>query len=74
MCIRDRYKDDIIVFSGFRDDDLKNDIEQGGGEVVNSVSKKCTMLIVKDLSGGTSKVEKAKKFGVKIIKLDDFLK
>ena len=59
------FKDQKVVFSGFRDEDLKNRIESGGGEVVNTVSGKTTMLIVKE-NNGSSKIKKAEKLGVTI--------
>lgn len=37
----------VVCFSGFKDEGLKKTIENIGGKVVNSVTKKCNMLILK---------------------------
>jgi NAD-dependent DNA ligase len=56
-----------FVFSGFRDAVLKNSIESLGGMVSDSVSTNTYAVIVKDVTVSSSKVEKAKKLGVRII-------
>ena len=55
-------------------DDLKRKIESLGGKVAGSVSKNTDYLINNDTTSTSSKNEKAKKLGVKIISEDDFLK
>lgn len=55
-------------------DALKSKIESLGGKVVGSVSKNTDFLINNDVTSTSSKNEKAKKLGVKIISEDDFLK
>ena len=55
-------------------DDLKRKIESLGGKVVGSVSKNTDYLINNDTTSTSSKNEKAKKLGVKIISEDDFIK
>ena len=51
-------KNQIVVFSGFRDKKLEETIKNKGGDVKSSVSSKTTLVIY---SGKTSsKVEKAK--------------
>ena len=65
----------IVVFSGFRDPELKEKIEQNGGEVSDSVTKKTNYLIVKKLDENpTGKIKKAESFGICIIQIDDFIK
>lgn len=54
------------VFTLFSRDELKNIIEQNGGKVSGSISKK-TSYIVSGENMGPSKLEKATELGVKII-------
>ena len=62
---------EIVVFSGFRDKELKEKIISQGGEVSDSLTKKTTLLIVKD-DKETTKTKKAKELGVKIVLVDEF--
>lgn len=61
------------VFSKFSRDDLKNTIEQNGGKVSSSISKK-TSYIVAGENMGPSKLAKAEKLEVEIINEDRFIK
>ncbi len=61
------------VFSKFSRDELKNTIEQNGGKVSSSISKK-TSYIVAGENMGPSKLAKAEKLEVTIINEDKFLK
>ena len=63
-----------IVFSGFRDKDLEKKAERLGHQISKDITKKVTLLVVKDLDSSTSKTEKAKSYGIKIITLDNFIK
>lgn len=65
-------KDKTFCMTGFRDKDLKAAIEEKGGEVVDSLSKTTSVLIVKDLSSTSSKMEKAKKNGTEILDIESF--
>ncbi len=60
------------VFSKFSRDELKNSIEQNGGKVSGSISKK-TSYIVAGENMGPSKLAKAEKLGVAIINEDAYL-
>ncbi|PCJ25835.1 MAG: DNA ligase (NAD(+)) LigA [Flavobacteriales bacterium] len=60
------------VFSKFSRDELKNTIEQNGGKVSSSISKK-TSYIVAGENMGPSKLAKAEKLEVEIINEDRFL-
>ena len=60
------------VFSKFSRDELKNAIEQNGGKVSGSISKK-TSYIVAGENMGPSKLSKAEKLGVSIINENQFL-
>lgn len=67
-----KFKDMKIVVSGFRDKDIINYIENEGGILTNTVSKNTNLLVIKDSSVmDTSKVIKAKEYGVKIITKDE---
>lgn len=60
------------VFSRFSRDELKASIEQNGGKVSSSISKK-TSYIVAGENMGPSKLAKAEKLEVKIINEDQYL-
>lgn len=60
-----------FCFTGFRDSTLEQKIKALGGVISSGVNKNLTYLIVKDLDDSSSKIEKAKKNNIKIIKLDD---
>ena len=66
-----KMSNEIVVFSGFRDKELKEKIISQGGEVSDSLTKKTTLLIVKD-DKETTKTKKAKELGVKIVLVDEF--
>lgn len=60
-----------FCMSGFRDEGLKVYIEDNGGIMMDSVTKKLNFLIVKDRSKGSSKIEKAENLGITIIDLNN---
>lgn len=62
----------VVVFTGFRNADLEKVIEKNGGELGSGVNSKTTILLVKDKSSGSSKVEKARKLGLKIMTAAEF--
>jgi len=70
----DKYKDQVIVFSGCRNQDWENSIEDGGGKIGSSVSKKTTLLVVGELGSGTSKEVKADSLGITVIDAKTFEK
>ena len=61
------------VFHKFTREELKYEIEQNGGNVSSSISKK-TSYLIKGLNPGPSKILKAKSFEVKIIDENEFIK
>lgn len=63
-----------VVFTGFRDENLKNYLEDNGGKVLSSMSSNCTHLIQKDKNSTSSKTEKAKSLGIEILSLEEFKK
>jgi NAD-dependent DNA ligase len=64
--------DQVIVMSGFRNKELEQEIKNKGGEVSNSITNKTTILIVKDKSQITSKIQKAQEKGIKILDMNEF--
>jgi NAD-dependent DNA ligase len=64
--------DKKILFSGFRDKELEPVLKDIGAKVVTSISKNTDILIIKDESQTSSKVEKAKELGVKIMTIEEF--
>lgn len=66
------FKGQNIVFTGFRDIVLKSFIETNGGEVLDTITKKSTLLIKKDSDEQSSKLTKAKELGVNIVLLSEF--
>ncbi len=61
-----------IVFSGFRDKEMEKKAEKQGHTISKDITKKVTLLVVKDLESSTSKTEKAKSYGIKIVSLEQF--
>jgi len=64
----------IIVMTGFRDKDLKGEIEALGGEVADTLTSKTTILLAKDTSEESSKIDKARKLKIPIMDVDGFKK
>lgn len=62
-----------IVMSGFRDKEFAAWCATNGIDVADSVSKTTTALIVKDKGEVTGKVEKAKKYGVAVMTMAEFM-
>lgn len=64
---------EVFVFSGFRDEKIKETIEQNGGSVSDTLNRKTTTLVVKKESE-SSKVKKAREYGISIITLANLVK
>lgn len=69
-----KLKDKKIVFSGFRDKILEENINNMGGKVTSSVSKNTDYVIVIDKNNTSSKIQKAKKLKIPIIEKQQFIK
>jgi len=67
-----KFENHVVVFTGFRNAELKAMIEENGGSVVDTITKKTTILIAKDIEKSSSKIEKAKEHGVTVYSLTDF--
>lgn len=68
------FTDQKIVFTGFRNDKLKQFIESNGGKVTTSVSGKTTLLIFNPDTPTSSKITKAKKLDIPTIPLNEFMR
>ena len=63
--------DMVVVYTGIRDKNSEEVIVSRGGKIGSGVNKNTTHLICKDPNSGSSKLEKAKSLGIKIMTLDD---
>ena len=64
-----------IVFTGFRDKNLENNIINSGGKVTTSVSGKTSFVVVGGKKGtGSAKETKAAELGIPIYSLEEFKK
>jgi len=63
-----------VVFSGFRDKDLEEEIRRRGGKVTTSVSKNTSLLVVSNLQDQTSKPQKARELGIPILQKEEFVR
>jgi DNA ligase (NAD+) len=61
-----------IVFTGFRNPSLEIKIESLGGEIGNSLSKKTSILVMKEKGSGSSKEKKAIEYGVEVMTVEEF--
>ena len=62
-----------VVFSGFRDKDLEEEIKKRGGKVTTSVSKNTTCVVSTDVDSSSSKVQKAIELGIDVYDKEAFL-
>ena len=66
-----KFKNQFVVFSGFRDEKLQNMIELEGGTIQNTINSKTTLLVLKKESA-SSKVKQAKEMNIEIMTKDQF--
>jgi DNA ligase (NAD+) len=69
-----KLNDIIFVFTGFRDKESEIKIVSQGGKVGSSVSKNTNYLVIKDDTVESTKIDKAKEIGVKIITKEQLIK
>lgn len=67
---KENVKGKNIVFSGFRDGQLKNKLERLGANVKSAVSGKTDLLIVSDINSESTKITEAKNRGIKILSIN----
>ncbi len=63
-----------IVFTGFRNSELEQYLEQNKIGVKNSINSDTFLLITKDNSSKSSKIKEAQKKNIPIVTIDSFLK
>lgn len=64
----------VVCMTGFRDGSMEASLLKQGHRVVPSVTKDCTVLVVASMSSTSSKMEKAKRMGIRIVTRADFAK
>lgn len=62
-----------VVFTGFRNKLLEDKIQELGGEISSSISKKTTLLVADNVDGSSTKLVKAKSLGIEIISETDLV-
>lgn len=70
VCIENNGK--TILFSGFRDKEMEKQLKERGFKIESSFRKDLDYLIILSDKKETDKMKKAKEFGIKIIKKEDF--
>lgn len=63
-----------VCFTKVRDDEFANKLIEEGYEVSDSLTKETTHLIVPSLSVTSGKIERAKKYGIQILTLDEAIR
>jgi len=66
-----------FVFTGFRNKELESEIQSKGGKVVTAISKNVNYVVVKnpeEKDGTSSKLNKARELGIKIITIQELKK
>lgn len=66
-------KGKTVVFTGFRDDDLKQTIQEKGGRVVSAISGKTDILITSGINSQKAKKAKTLNGKVLVISKEDFI-
>ena len=66
-------KNKKIIFSGFRNKELKDRIVNQGGIIQSSLNKSTDILVVRDKEVITTKITKAKKLNIQILNIEDFV-
>lgn len=65
--------DKTIVMSGFRDKNIEIKLNEVGAKVGATVNKNTFILVVKDKTETTGKIEQANKLGISIMEIDEFM-
>jgi len=67
-----KYSGKTIVFTGFRDKEIEEQLEKLGSKINNSISKNTDILIAADPNEKSNKVIKAKELEIKLISKEEF--
>ena len=62
-----------IVITGFRDDKIEDKLKKIGAKIGTSVSKNIFVVLVKDKENDTGKSNEAKKLGIPIMTMNEFV-
>lgn len=62
-----------VVFTKVRDPLIEVEVEKRGGEILESITKSTTYCAVPDMNAESSKITKAKKWGIPLVKITDLL-
>lgn len=69
-----KYQGKTIVFTGFRDKEIIEQLESIGSKITDSVSKNTELVVAVDPNEKSNKITKAKELKIEIISKDDFYK
>ena len=69
-----KFAGQVIVFTGVRNPDMEKSIIEGGGTVGSGVSGKTTLVVAKDASENSGKIQKARQAGIPVMGIDEFAK
>jgi len=69
-----KFQAKTIVFTGFRDILVEEELEKIGSKITNSISKNTDILIASDPTESTNKINKAKELKIEIISKEEFYK
>lgn len=64
----------VVCMTGFRDKELEKRLEEQGHRVVNGVTRDCNVLVVADPNSQSSKSQKAREKGIRIVDRETFTK
>lgn len=70
----DKYAGKKIVFTGFRDKEIEEELENIGAKISSSVSSNTDLVIASNLNEKSSKITKAKELEIELISKDEFYK
>ena len=70
----DKFANKKIVFTGFRDKEIEDELENIGSKISSSVSKNTDLVIAANINDKSSKIIKAKELKIKIISKEEFYK
>ena len=69
-----KFQGKTIVFTGFRDKNIEEQLEKNGSKITNSISKNTDLLVVSNINDMSNKIIKAKELKIEIISKDEFYK
>lgn len=61
------FKDQVVAFTGVRDAQASQSIEEQGGRIATGVSSKTTILVTKEMNSTAAKAVKAREMGIKVV-------